>query len=188
MQKNAIRLLSDDGIVQDLSGIEMYCLGMLILFHDVGIVLGRENHHNKVAEVSTRSAETMGSVFHEKTVIVKATSSTYGTAQDGSNDTLKEVAEVDHLEGERVQLRKLAAILRFADELAEGPQRTSQFMRKKKLYSKESEKFHDYASSTNILIDRKNGRIVITYNIDIDAKSPEKLRGLLKFIFCRIQN
>ena len=99
VQKNAIRLLSDDGIVQDLSGIEMYCIGMLILFHDVGIVLGRENHHNKVAEVFDEIRGNNGSVFHEKTLIVKATRAHTGTAQDGSNDTLKEVAEFDHLEG-----------------------------------------------------------------------------------------
>ena len=187
VKKNAIRLLSDDGVVRGLSGIEMYCLGMFILFHDVGIVLGRENHHNKVAEVFDEIRGNNGSVFHEKTLVVKATRAHTGTAQDGSSDTLKEVAELDHLDGERIQLRQLAAILRFADELAEGPQRTSQFMRTKKLYSNESGKFHDYAASTNILIDRKNGRIVLTYNIDIDVKSPDKLRDLLEFIFCRIQ-
>ena len=42
VQQNAIRLLSDDDIIKDLSGIEMYCLGMFILFHDVGNVYGRK--------------------------------------------------------------------------------------------------------------------------------------------------
>ena len=187
VQKNAIRLLSDDGIIKDLSGVEMYCLGMIILFHDVGNVLGRENHHKKVAEVFDEVRGNGGSVLHEKMLVVKATRAHTGTAQDGSNDTLKEVAEFDHLEGESVQLRQLAAILRFADELAEGPQRTSEFMRKGNLYRSKSEKFHDYASSTNILIDRQNSRIVITYNIDIDVKNPDKLHNSLSFIFERIQ-
>ena len=187
VQKNAIRLLSDDGRIKNLSGIEMYCLGMFILFHDVGNVLGREDHHNKVAEVFDDIRGNEGSVLHEKMLVVKATRAHTGTAQDGSYDTLKEVAEIDHLEEEPVQLRQLAAILRFADELAEGPQRTSEFMRKKNLYGSDSKKFHDYASSTNILIDRRNSRIVITYNIKIDVNRPDELRNFLSFIFQRIQ-
>ena len=186
VQKNAIRLLSDDGL-KKLSGIEMYCLGMFILFHDVGNIFGRRDHHNKVAEVFDDIRGNEGSALHEKMLVVKATRAHTGTAQDGSYDTLKEVTEIDHLEGEPVQLRQLAAILRFADELAEGPQRTSEFRRKKNLYGSDSKKFHDYASSTNILIDRRNSRIVVTYNIKIDVNKPEQLRNSLNFIFKRIQ-
>ena len=187
VQRNAIRLLSDDGIIRVISGIEMYCLGMFILFHDVGNIRGREDHHNNVAEVFDDIRGNEGSVLHEKMLVVKATRAHTGTAQDGSCDTLKEVTEIDHLEGEPVRLRQLAAILRFADELAEGPQRTSEFMRKKNLYRSESRKFHDYASSTNILIDRQKSRIAITYNIKINVDKSDELRNFLSFIFERIQ-
>lgn len=186
VQQNAIDLLPDDG-KKKLSGIEMYCLGMFILFHDVGNVLGREDHHNKVAKIFDRIRGTNASIRREKTLVVRATRAHTGTAQDGSRDTLKELDEKDHLERKPVRLRELAAVLRFADELAEGPQRTSEFMQVEGLYESEAQKFHDYASSTNILIDRQNSRILITYNIDIDINRPDELRDFLSFIFTRIQ-
>ncbi len=187
VQENAISLLSDDGTIRDLSGIEMYCLGMCILFHDAGIIYGREDHQNKVAEVFDLIRGTNTSLLHEKTLIVRSTRAHTGTAQDGTNDTLKEVAEFDHLEGKSVQLRELAAILRFADELAEGPQRTSGFMQTTGLYEKESQLFHDYASITHTRIDRGTGRVVLTYEINIDMYQTDKLRDLLDFTFKRIR-
>ena len=192
VQQNVIDLLSDDGIITDISGIEMYCLGMFILFHDVGNVFGREDHRDKVAEVFDQVRGRNASLRREKTLVVKATWAHTGTAQDGSNDTLKELSVSDHLEGKSLRLQELAAILRFADELAEGPQRTSDFMRKLELYDEDSKIYHDYAASTNISIQRNNGRIALTYEIDIDIKSPNEVRqphlsSFLKFIYERIK-
>ena len=186
VQQNVIRLLSDDGI-KKLSGIEMYCLGMFILFHDVGNVYGRENHRDKVAQVFDQIRGTSPSLRREKTLVVRATRAHTGTAQDGSNDTLQDLAETEQLEGRPVRLRELAAVLRFADELAEGPQRTSEFMQAEGLYESESQKFHAYANITHILIERSNNRIILTYEIDIDVNESDELRELLSFIFKRIQ-
>ena len=186
VQQNAIRLLSSDGKISDLSGIEIYCLGMCILFHDVGNVYGRENHQNRIAEVFDQIRGSSTSLRREKTLIIRATQAHTGTSQDGSRDTLKEVAESDHLEGEPVRLRELATILRLADELAEGPQRTSEFMQATGLYEKESQIFHDYANITHIRIDRGTGRVVLTYEINIDVNQAGKLRDLLNFTFMRI--
>ena len=191
VQENVTRLLSNDGLVTDLSAIEMYCLGMCILFHDAGNVFGREGHHTKVAEIFAEIRGTDTSLLREKTLVVRAARAHTGTAQDGSRDTLKELAETEQLEGKPVRLRELAAILRFADELAEGPQRTSQFMRKKGLYESESQKFHDYASSTHILIERGTNRIILTYEIDIDISQPDDdrrkhLSEFLESIYGRI--
>ena len=191
VQRNVIQLLSDDGKISELSGIEMYCLGMLVLFHDVGNVFGRKNHRDRVTEVFDQIRGIEKSLRHEKALVVKATKAHTGTARDGSRDTLKEVNETDHLEGEAVRLRELAAILRFADELAEGPQRTSDFMQDMGLYDEKSKKFHEYASSTNIRIDREHGRIILTYEITIEVEGTEEHRRVqlsesLKFVYERI--
>ena len=193
VQENAIRLLSEDenGKIDNLTGIEMYCLGMLILFHDVGNVYGRENHHNKISEIFDKIRGTGASARREKTLVIKAARAHRGTAQDGSRDTLKELTDNEHLEGSRVRLRELAAVLRFADELAEGPQRTSEFMQDKGLYDPESEIYHEYASSTHILIDRKAGRIALCYEIKIDASCTDEARQkhlseFLNFVYMRI--
>ncbi len=188
VQQNVIDLLSDEGIITSLSGIEMYCLGMFILFHDVGNVFGREAHQYKVANVFDRIRGQNASLRREKTMVVRATRAHTGTARDGSRDTLKDLDdEKEHLGGQHVRLRELAAVLRFADELAEGPQRTSEFMQEEGLYDSESQQFHDYANITNILIERQNSRIVITYEIDVDVNRSDELRDFLSFIFKKIQ-
>lgn len=188
VEQDVIDLLSDKGTITNLSGIEMYCLGMFILFHDVGNVFGREDHHNKVAIVFDRIRGKNASLRCEKTMVVRATRAHTGTARDGSRDTLKDLDdEKEHLGGKPVRLRELAAILRFADELAEGSQRTSEFMQEEGLYESKSQQFHDYANITNILIERQNSRIVITYEIDIDVNRPDELRNFLCFIFCKVQ-
>jgi len=192
VQDNVIRLLSaEDGIIKGLSGIEIYCLGMFILFHDAGNVYGREGHHEKVGRLFDQIRGQAASLRREKTLVVRATRAHTGRAQDGSHDTLKELGQEDHLEGKPVRLRELAAILRFADELAEGPQRTSEFMQAANLYSPESRIFHAYANVTNIFIDRGNKRIVLTYEIDVDLDQPEDVRRknlskILEFTYKRI--
>jgi hypothetical protein len=118
LQQNVIDLLSDDGL-KKLSGIEMYCLGMFTLFHDVGNVYGRKHHNEKVAKVFEHIRGKKTSLLREKTLVIRATGAHTGTALDGSRDTLKELDEKEHLERRPVHLRELAAILRFADELAE---------------------------------------------------------------------
>ena len=186
VQQNAILLISDNGVITELTGIEMYCLGMLILFHDAGNVLGRSNHHINVATVFDKIRGTAKSVLHEKTLVMSATRAHTGTAQDGSRDTLKEVNNAEHLEGQPVCLQELAAVLRFADELAEGPQRTSDFMQEMQLYVPESRMFHEYASSTNILIDRRNGRIIVAYEVTIkvDGTNENRRTHLSAFLNC----
>jgi hypothetical protein len=92
-----------------------------------------------------------------------------------------------------VQLRQIAAILRFADELAEGPQRTSMFMQRYHSYPETDAIFHQYASITNVSIDGGNERIALTYDIDIDASDSDAfcenesdLRRILDFTQKRI--
>lgn len=192
VQEKVVALLSEsDGNLVDLSGVELYCLAMLVLFHDVGNVYGREEHQNRIAPIFDKIRGTGPALRREKTLVVRAARAHTGTAHDGSYDTLKELDDIENLLGRPVRHRELAAILRFADELAEGPQRTSGFMQEKNLYDAGSKMHHDYASSTNILIDRAMGRIAITYEIDLKPDLPEKnrreyLSELLKFVYQRL--
>ena len=194
VERNVIDLLTkdgNDGVITGLSGIEIYCLGMIVLFHDAGNIFGRSRHHNMVARVFDQVRGKERVVRRERTLVVKAARAHTGLSQDGSHDTLKELSEVEHLEGKPVRLRELAALARFADELAEGPQRTSEFMLENDLYEAGSTIFHEYAASTHILIDRPNGRIVVAYEIIIDRDQADscrerKLCNFLDFVYTRI--
>ena len=190
VQDNVLALLREDGKLADLSGIEIYCLGMLVLFHDVGNVYRRKGHQNLVGRVFDKIRGTDPALRRERTLIVKAARAHTGTAQDGSRDTLRELGDGENLEGQPVRLRQLAAILRFADELAEGPQRTSSFMQTQGLYEQDSQMHHEYASSTHVSIHRATERIVVTYEIGIGSQETEPvpvyLSNFLTFIYNRL--
>lgn len=174
-----------------LGAMDAYLLGMAILFHDVGNLFGRTGHHQKLGEVFDYVRGTDASVRREKTLVLLVARAHTGFAVDGSPDTLIEVPREDHLYQARVRPRDVASILRFADELAEGPQRTSEFRRRQKLYEISSEVYHDYASITNVYIDRLGERIVLTYEISLDDLGGVddcelRLRKLLEFSYERI--
>ena len=165
---NALRLLGNEGD-QTLSGRELYCLGMSVLFHDAGNLYGRDGHRDRVSRLHDKIRGADKSLLHEKTLIVRAARAHTGKAMDGSSDTLKDVSNGEHLEGGLVRLQEVAALLRLADELAEGPQRTSELMQTQGGYAQASMKHHEYASSVHMWIDRarEGARLVMTFEIDL---------------------
>jgi hypothetical protein len=70
---NACDLLSEKHKSHGLSGIDLYCLGMFILFHDVGNLFGRENHQHNVSQVYDWARGTDSSLRHERTLVVSWT-------------------------------------------------------------------------------------------------------------------
>lgn len=189
---NVRYLLSDHPNEHRLTATNLYVLGMAILFHDVGNLFKRKDHQKKIGEVFDWARGTDAGIRHEKTLILGVVRAHTGTASDGSTDALKDVPEVDQLHNERVELRNVSAILRFADELAEGPQRISEFRRRKGLYAIESKVFAEHSSITNIRADRGTQRILVTYEveIDVDGNTPKeersnRLQKLLDFAYER---
>ena len=170
VQHNVLRLLGDaDDTPATISGAEMYCLAMFTLFHDVGNIDQRKDHHLNIGGVFDAARGTDPSVRREKTLVLRACAAHTGSASDGSLDTLKDLAEFEQFDGKRVRFRELAAILRFADELAEGPQRTSEYRLQTGGYAEDSRVYQEYASVTDILIDRGNSRISLAYEIPVDS-------------------
>jgi hypothetical protein len=76
--------------------------------------------------------------------------------------------------------------LRFADELAEGPQRTSDYLIDANKISDVNKKYHRYAQITEPFIDRGNGRIVLRYDINIKNETQSTLKEMLSFAYERI--
>jgi hypothetical protein len=188
----------------DLSPVEAYVLAMSLLFHDCGNIRGRRGHAQAAGEV-------MGSVMagvlraDEILLIGKIMAAHSGKASNGTNDKIGELDTRAYLHKEPVRAQQVAALLRFADELAEGPQRTSNLLRNDGAFrldsnsnSPESEEvairnpFHDFAASTEVIIDPGHGRVALTFIIDLDdqmfsLKPRERLKALLEMIFFRIR-
>lgn len=195
---NAYRLIGLDGSSKPpyaFSGADLYCLCLCVLFHDTGNIFRREGHETRIDVIYhwVRSDVT-GVPPTERNIVIKIAGAHTGTAASGSKDTIGSLPkEPFHLKGVPVQQREIAAVLRLADELAEGPQRTYAFVKEVIGYPSESQIYHDYAKITDVAIDRGNGRIALNYNVLLDSRngditlSLEWLRELLDFTFKRVE-
>ena len=185
--KNAWKLITDkEEINSEFNEIEILLLCVSILFHDVGNIHGRTDHNSKIVEIyNAARASKLDKCKQERLLVQKVVKAHCGKSKRGDKDTLLEVQESAHLFDKPIRLRELAAILRFADELAEGPQRTSQYMIDKKMIKDDSLIYHIYASITEVTIDKGDKRIILTYNIDYPTKDI-LLSDLLRFVYMRI--
>ena len=175
-----------------LNAADGYCLCLSVLFHDVGMVFGRRDHERNIVQVYNWVRKGEPKLSQERHIVMRAAGAHSGKTETGSRDTIGDLSPTDHFKGECVHLQEIAAILRFADELAEGPQRTSAFMKDAFGYSKQASIHHRYAESTEIHIDRKQGRIALTYDIEIDTNKRKQdellneMEELLNYVFQRI--
>ena len=183
------------GRVAGLTSTEFYILCMAVLFHDVGNLFGRMRHNEKIAQVYGAVFDGLFEQKDEKTAIVRAARAHTGKNSTGGKDTLKELGGTDcYVYQKPINLLTIGAIVRFADELAEGPQRTSAYLLDEGLFKDGSRIYHEYARVTEVAIDRGNGRIALTYRIDLAqcadtnqvADEIERVRELLELIYSRV--
>lgn len=160
---NAFLLLG--GSVSELTGNDLYILCVSILFHDVGNLNGRTGHNKEISEFFDLVRKETHYFLSEKLAVMSIAGAHSGFAKDSTKDTLQDLNGRCAVNGKMVQAQNLAAILRFADELAEGPQRTSAYMVNHKKYDPASQIYHIYAQSLDsFIIDRNGGRIALTIN------------------------
>jgi len=191
VQNRAFKLLG--GFEQhDLTAMDVYVLALMILFHDVGNIFGRNGHSSvtKIAEVYNYYKSIPQNYGEERRVVTTGASAHSGESRAGCRDTLKYVKK-DSIKDDEINLPELAAILRFADELAEGKHRTCSFLIEKLTYNLDSLIYHEYAKITEIRIDRPGERIVITNTINVSSDfetnelEQDKVRELIIFSFYR---
>ena len=183
VQDNAAKLIDAEGMKR-YNGMELYFLALSILFHDVGNINGRKDHNKKVTGIYNKIRNNDSYFSSERRLVLQAVSAHCGKSSSGDNDTLKELAESRDLHGHRIRLRELASVLRFADELAEGPQRTSDYMVENRKVDWVSQIYHEYAQITTHSIDRGGSRIMLTY--DINCNQYDSLKSLLEFTYKRV--
>lgn len=149
-----------------LNANEMYFLTLAILFHDLGNIFGRKEHNRRLEE-AYEYARGKDGTLPEKRQLFNIVEAHCGQTREGSKDTIGNLESGASFRRERLDCRRVAAILRLADELAEGPQRTSVFRQKHFPPASESEIYHDYAKVCEVCIDRPGERIILTFDIEI---------------------
>ena len=182
----------------NFSHLDLYFLCQSILFHDVGNLFGRDNHNQTACKIINEKFSSIfprtGSHKKQRKIIISAGRAHTGKNTEGRKDTLKDLEVHENFNGNKISLRDIATILRFADELAEGPQRTSSYLLQIGAFSEESTIYHQYADSIELYIDPLNERISLFYEVELSAiegdgltkDQTEKVQELLKLIYIRI--
>lgn len=147
---------------------EAYLLLVSIHVHDAGLVYGRAGHAEACRKILWALGGKAGDDTPEKQVIADIASA-HSTGVSGDRDTIGKLQPACHTLGQRVRPQFLAAVLRFADELADDKSRASRFLLDQHLITKSSEVFHAYSSSLHSVVVADRGVSLVFYLTDKEA-------------------
>lgn len=138
--EKASLLLSHDEI--NLSEKEVYFLLLAIQLHDIGhIINGRKTHATDANIIISKiSPQNLNQV--EKKAIFKIVAAHSGQ----ENDPIGQLPQIDIISNVKIRYRFLAAVLRLADELADGHERASNFLLSINSIPKKSILYHVFSS------------------------------------------
>jgi len=140
-----------DSSTNSLSCYELYLLLAAIHVHDVGNLQGRKDHQSKAADVVNKYDVLFGTDDVEKRLIFRIADAHTGR-RGKDKDKISKLLETDHVLGKTVHPRFLAALLRFADELADDRSRTSKTELDSGIIPKDSEIYHRYAYALHSVV------------------------------------
>lgn len=163
-----------------LNAYELFVLLVAIRIHDAGNCLGRKQHEKKCYEILE---EVGGKNFpfgaEEIRVITDIAQAHGGTAADGKNkDVISLLPKNDHINNISIRSQRIAALVRFSDEVAETRLRSLDFLARKKSIPRANEIFHAYAKSiTTSMIEPHESSMRVVLKYRVESKDIEKKYG-----------
>jgi len=143
-----------------LTKFEVFVLLSAIHFHDVGNILGRQGHEINAKEISNLFGT--GIVGQNELVFDYI----YDVAKAHKENGIDFLPEREHVYEKLIRPQLLAAILKFADELAENFSRSSNINLVLDNIPEESLLYHKYASCINSIIPNPHTReISMIFNV-----------------------
>lgn len=162
------------------SALELYVLCTTILIHDVGNIHGRSEHEQALTNVYNSNTVFSDIDSSEKIIVAKI-----ATSHGGEENAISGLSSFEHISGEEIQSQCIAGLLRFADELAEGPQRTSDYMLENNLISDASMPFHQYARISDMPVIQQD-TIILKYRVVTSDFLSDELEKLLLLLYSRV--
>jgi hypothetical protein len=158
------------------NGYELYLLLLATHFHDLGNIKGREEHEQKIIEVMDEIGNHLPLDDAEKEFVSKISMAHGGYVQNNKNDknTLQTLEHETTCNGITIRPMLLAAILRFADELADDYDRIIPSVK----IPPENEVFQEYSKSLEpIGFDKKT--LIFRFRIPYEATKTtlKKIKG-----------
>lgn len=146
-----------------LTAYEIYILLLAIHFHDVGNIFGRVKHESRHADVMKQFTNHLGHEAVEKRAILRIAEA-HGGSVNGDKDTISRLQREEPVLGRQVRHQSLAAILRFADELADDSQRASRIGDLLGIIPEGSEVYHAYARSLHsVMVSPRERRVALHF-------------------------
>lgn len=157
-----------------LSPYECYILLLACHSHDMGNIFGRRDHEKKVHEIVFGLDHTLiGEDSPEKRVICDVAMAHGGYVDDEEidKDTIGKLNYDRSATARLPDVKKLAAILRFADELADDKSRSNRFVENAmKEVHPGSEIFHAYASHLQpVEVKHDDHTVEVRFDVNVDA-------------------
>lgn len=168
---------SGDSII--LTPYEAYLLLLAIHFHDVGNIFGRDQHEKNIGKVMQDLDESLiGRDGLEKRIIrdIAMAHGGYVDLEQTNKDTIGSLAW-ENVRDAHPRARLLAALLRFADELADDHTRTSRFL-VNNAPLQGSEVYHLYADRLQrVTVDSNNRRVSLLFELDATHTMKKYAKG-----------
>jgi hypothetical protein len=148
----------------EITAYEAYILLCAAQFHDVGNIFGRHRHEEKCREIMETHAALLPPDTVEKRLIYNIARSHGGERKD----KLSDLQRSDELASQTVRPQMLAALLKFADELAEDSERAARYSAEHSLLPKGSEVYHEYALALqNVSVDGPSREVRFKFDIPV---------------------
>ena len=164
LERATLLLATSQESFPQLTAYEVHLLVMAIHFHDVGNIFGRDKHEVNAKKIMDEMSQLVADEPVERKAILTIAKA-HGGRNGSSKDTISVLPDADHILGKIVRFRAIAAILRFADELADDFHRASHFMARLKVIPEQSQVFHAYSKSLqSVWVDPTNGLVDLKFN------------------------
>ena len=163
-----------------LTPYEAFLLLTAIHFHDVGNVFGRDKHEHRIHTVMQDLDDSLiGSDGIEKRMIrdIAMAHGGYADSEGHDKDTIGRLSWESTRNNREPRVHFLAAVLRFADELADDHTRTSRFLIENELVRK-SEIYHLYADRLRqVSIRPEDHKVVLQFELDVAHATTKYWKG-----------
>ena len=175
--------LVTDGESVFLTLYETFLLLVAIHFHDVGNIFGRDKHERRISKLMQELDESIiGSDGLEKRMIrdIAMAHGGYADTEGHDKDTISKISWENPRGSSEPRVQLLAAVLRFADELADDHTRTSRFLINNKLV-RTSEAYHMYADRLRkVTIQPKDRKVSLLFELNAIHATTKYRKGLRK--------
>ncbi|MCO5966098.1 HD domain-containing protein [Sinorhizobium meliloti] len=150
-----------------LSPYEVFVLLYAIILHDAGNAYQRAGHEARAFKILVDMGDLSGVETVEKQLIASIAQAHGGKARDGDRNTIGKIVkqDVSGIDGLNVHGRRLAAIVRMADELAENPRRADEIALEQNCAVKQAFLPNYYCKTINTNIDSTSHAVSVKYII-----------------------